>query len=458
MKDMYTFDINEAAALETYDKVREIYRNLFQYLGLPVIEAKASSGDMGGSHSHEYHVLSPLGEDTIHICGSCGYAENEEVANAVSEHTPLEEITGGMVCPQCNSGSLSKHSAIELGHTFHLGTRYSEPLDAAVNVPYSHTDPNNGSNATTGTDRVHLQMGCHGIGVSRLIGAAASIFSDSKGLRWPLTFSTYHAVVVFDGTETPDGLKSKFVKVKCRQVEYTGMLWAIRHMIDDRDKPLSWKLKDADLMGAPIVVVVGRKFKETGEYEIQCRWDPSLSVNTKDLTAGLVGIMNTLDPDAQNTKEGKPRWHVPSANVRAIKARVRDEIEKQKQSALKENTTKSIESAMLIRKVMIEPSADKVRFDDAFSQDKIRRYKTLPLSGEPLVSAPESASTKPLIPGPESPSLKSKKQKKKKAEKPGVAEKESLLPNAHLMERVQLLERLMTLQGEAEALQRKDGK
>src|SRR5690242_774645 len=81
MKDLYTFDITLAAALESYAQVQQAYRNLFAELKLPILVAKASSGDMVGDLSHEYHLPTSLGEDIVLSCTSCGYVANEEVAD-----------------------------------------------------------------------------------------------------------------------------------------------------------------------------------------------------------------------------------------------------------------------------------------------------------------------------------------------------------------------------------------
>jgi prolyl-tRNA synthetase len=309
MKDLYTFDVSETAALKTYQTVRAVYRQFFDTLGVPYVEVEASSGNMGGSLSHEYHFLSPLGEDTIIICESCGFAANEEILEKKPEGQDHHQ------CPRCTGHKISTHRAIEVGHTFHLGTRYTEPLNALVTVPKTAQTPepspeesqNQGPNITpndSSTERLPLQMGCHGIGVSRLVGAVAAMTANEKGLSWPLLMAPAHVIVVFDGPMPPTNpdfptLHNDYMEFRDRLGDIAfstmwGKLHATSIVFDDRDKPLPWKLKDADLVGYPIIVVVGKHFRESGQYEIQCRSSSKLSVISEDLTTSVAAIMTAL--------------------------------------------------------------------------------------------------------------------------------------------------------------------
>jgi len=89
MKDLYTFDVDSATALDTYEAVKTAYCNFFDELKLPYLVAKADSGNMGGSLSHEFHFPSPKGEDNIISCSDCDYVKNEELVDAI-ELTPLD--------------------------------------------------------------------------------------------------------------------------------------------------------------------------------------------------------------------------------------------------------------------------------------------------------------------------------------------------------------------------------
>ncbi|EMD00953.1 hypothetical protein BAUCODRAFT_29329 [Baudoinia panamericana UAMH 10762] len=159
----------------------------------------------------------------------------------------LTQAREGDNCPRCESGSLKLHSAVEIGHTFHLGTRYSEPLALTV------TDQNN--------QQRHVSMGCHGIGVSRLVGAAASLLADEKGLNWPLAIAPFSAIIVTASAGTEDADKVHDL------LEHVG----VDAVVDDREQKVGWKLNDADLVGYPFIVVLGKAWADRQAIELQCR-------------------------------------------------------------------------------------------------------------------------------------------------------------------------------------------
>jgi prolyl-tRNA synthetase len=182
-----------------------------------------------------------------------------------SNNEPLNllRIRDGDVCPKCREGALRVQSAIELGHTFHLGDRYSSPLQANVALPADQ-----GLNGPSKGEKVPIQMGCHGIGVSRLIGAVAEILADSKGLNWPRVIAPYEVVVVpaqgneSDAATVYDALMDDARGITTEPVDT---------VLDDREHPFPWKMRDADLIGYPVIVVVGRHWKQKRVCEVQCR-------------------------------------------------------------------------------------------------------------------------------------------------------------------------------------------
>ncbi|KAL2819006.1 hypothetical protein BDW59DRAFT_151775 [Aspergillus cavernicola] len=159
----------------------------------------------------------------------------------------LIKVHTGDQCPKCTQGTLKTHTAIELGHTFHLGTRYSDVLAASVMIDGGAITP--------------MQMGCHGIGVSRMITAVADSLSDTKGLNWPRAIAPFEAIVVPTKGLEPDA-----------ENIYDALISANTDAIlDDRDKQIGWKLGDADLIGYPVIVVVGKGWKKQRTVEVQCR-------------------------------------------------------------------------------------------------------------------------------------------------------------------------------------------
>ncbi|PTU22571.1 hypothetical protein P175DRAFT_0453215, partial [Aspergillus ochraceoroseus IBT 24754] len=165
----------------------------------------------------------------------------------------LIKVHDGDQCSKCEQGAVKTHTAVELGHTFHLGTRYSEVLDASVMV--------DGAAGTSAT--VPMQMGCHGIGVSRMITAVADSLADSKGLNWPRAIAPFEVIVV-----PTKGLEADAEKVYDELITGANAADAI---LDDRDKQIGWKLGDADLIGYPVIVVVGKSWKKEQSVEVQCR-------------------------------------------------------------------------------------------------------------------------------------------------------------------------------------------
>ncbi|KAL9121992.1 MAG: hypothetical protein Q9187_001454 [Circinaria calcarea] len=199
----------------------------------------------------------------------------------------LVRIEAGDNCPECHSGSLRFQKAVELGHTFFLGTRYSQPLEATVATPSVSPEIDNGNELLSdGNDilkPVHqsstaaLQMGCHGIGVSRMIAAVADSLADDKGLNWPRVMAPFEAVVIpargleDDAAEVLDLLGSPWTRPSSRQEQKEKEILTIDAILDDREKEMAWKLKDADLIGYPVIVVLGRVWRKERKCEVQCR-------------------------------------------------------------------------------------------------------------------------------------------------------------------------------------------
>jgi prolyl-tRNA synthetase len=160
----------------------------------------------------------------------------------------------GDTCAHCDSGKLSVQKAIEVGHTFHLGTRYSEPLQALVAVPEK-------------TRKEPVHMGCHGIGVSRLMGAVASLLATEGRLNWPRVIAPYDAVVI-----TAEHVSEEdTIQIYDELVGKVGEERIDVALDDRRVKRMGWKLKDADLIGYPVLVIMGNGWKERKEVEVQCR-------------------------------------------------------------------------------------------------------------------------------------------------------------------------------------------
>lgn len=187
----------------------------------------------------------------------------------------LIKVHDGDQCPKCTQGALKTHTAVELGHTFHLGTRYSEAFAASVKNEEGAVVP--------------MQMGCHGIGVSRMIAAVADILADTKGLNWPRAMAPFEVVVVStEGQEdVAERVYDELVSDKASPVDA---------ILDDRsDKQMGWKLGDADLIGYPVIVVIGKGWKKQQTLEVQCRrLGVRQDVAFKDLSSVVQSLLAQL--------------------------------------------------------------------------------------------------------------------------------------------------------------------
>ncbi len=156
----------------------------------------------------------------------------------------------GDICSECQS-VMRMHHGIEIGHVFQLGTKYSKALSA------SFLDAN-------GEEQDYI-MGCYGIGINRIAAAAVETFADKKGLVWPAGIAPYKVAVLCLNTDNEDLLKA------AENAYETLQNAGIDTILDDRDERPGSKFKDADLVGFPVKVVVGRGFEKKGLLEIQNR-------------------------------------------------------------------------------------------------------------------------------------------------------------------------------------------
>ncbi|KAF3480127.1 prolyl-tRNA synthetase [Arthroderma uncinatum] len=199
----------------------------------------------------------------------------------------LLRARAGDQCPICGEPTLKPDQAIELAHTFHLGTRYSDVLQAnvAVNPAILEEAGKKGH-----TEMVPVQMGCHGIGVSRMISAVSDILADDKGLNWPQAIAPFQVAVV-----PAKGLEKEAELVYDSVVGRNGE--SVDAILDDRSKDFIWKLRDADLVGYPIILAVGKKSWNSGnQVEVQCRRLDNLrtTVSLEELPKFVSSLLSKL--------------------------------------------------------------------------------------------------------------------------------------------------------------------
>jgi len=241
MKDMYSFHTDEKDLDKYYDEVIEAYFRVYERVGLGngrTVLTYASGGAFS-KYSHEYQTLAQSGEDTIFICEKCNIAVNKEIADEQN------------VCPKCGNKKLVEKKAIEVGNIFKLKDKFTTPFK------FFYQDEK-------GKQQV-AQMGCYGIGPSRILGTLVEVFHDDRGIIWPESVAPYKVYLMALGKEEEG--KKEADKIYKQLVEE-----GIEVLYDDRENASAGeKLADADLIGLPYRVVVSKKTLEKGGVEIKAR-------------------------------------------------------------------------------------------------------------------------------------------------------------------------------------------
>ena len=214
MKDAYSFDQDEAGLDKNYQAMHVAYLRIFKRCGLDIVTTEADSGVMGGKVSHEFMVPAKDGEDVITVDGN-------------------------------------KVNAIEVGHIFKLGTKYSAALGASFLDAQGQLKP--------------VIMGCYGIGVSRLISSVIEQNNDKDGIIWPLEIAPYKVMILV--LDAGDKKIMELASVVYQELEKKG----IEPLLDDRDERPGVKFKDADLLGIPLQVIVGKNALKEGTLELKNR-------------------------------------------------------------------------------------------------------------------------------------------------------------------------------------------
>jgi prolyl-tRNA synthetase len=248
MKDSYSFDRDQAGLEERYALHVGAYDRIMARTGLRFYRVESDVGMMGGLGAHEYMAPCPAGEDEV-VLGE-GYAANVEVARGDPRVQCLADGDGRERWTR-DGQALTLESAIEIGNIFKLGTRYSEPLGATYLDEHGAELP--------------IWMGSYGIGPARVVAAAVEQFADEDGISWPLALApfTVHLVGLGrHGTPERDATEQLYAKLIEAGVEV---------LYDDRDAGPGEKFADADLLGCPLRLTVGRKSLESGEIEVQPR-------------------------------------------------------------------------------------------------------------------------------------------------------------------------------------------
>lgn len=249
MKDLYSFSTSQEDLDAFYERASHAYHRIFERVGIgPWTYRTFASGGVFAKYSHEYQAACDAGEDLIYV--------DEKSRVAINEEVYTDEVIADL---GLDRGSLVRKKAIEIGNIFKLGTKFSEPLGLTYRDEDGETKP--------------VIMGSYGIGPGRLMGTVVELLSDEKGIVWPESIAPFAVHLLSLGEDD-----------KAAEVYETLTAAGIPTLFDDRDMRPGEKFAEADLLGIPTRIVVGRKSLERGEVEVKRRTsDSSVAVPFDDL-------------------------------------------------------------------------------------------------------------------------------------------------------------------------------
>ena len=278
MKDGYSFHASKEDMVREFNLMEETYKKIFTRLGLDFRVVQADSGAIGGDGSKEFHVLADSGEDTIVVCNSCDYGANIETIFASEEEIDTlneqsyEELQLKTIEEKCScGGELNFKKGIEVGHIFQLGDRYSHALEATFN------DENGKPKA--------YEMATFGIGVSRLVASVIEQNHDENGCIWTKSTAPYMVNIMISNIKDSE-------QVVLGEELYSKLIESrVETMLDDRKERFGFKMKDAELIGFPYTVIIGKELAN-GEVQIfDRRTKEKTSVKSQDIYSAIMELI-----------------------------------------------------------------------------------------------------------------------------------------------------------------------
>jgi prolyl-tRNA synthetase len=262
MKDNYSFDLDHASAVKSYNKMFVAYLKTYARMGLKAIPMAADSGPIGGDMSHEFIILAETGESEVYyhkdwldvdvlsqdidIDGDL----QPIVDSFLSRYAATDEKHDPSTCPVPEADLITTRG-IEVGHIFYFGTKYSEAMGARVTGPDGKESP--------------VHMGSYGVGVSRLVGGIIEASHDDRGIIWPESVAPFHIGLV--NVKIDDATCTDVCEDLYRKLNGAG----VETLYDDRNERTGSKLADMDLIGLPWQVVVGPRSVKNGVVEVKNR-------------------------------------------------------------------------------------------------------------------------------------------------------------------------------------------
>ncbi|MDB5195352.1 MAG: prolyl-tRNA synthetase [Parcubacteria group bacterium] len=252
MKDMYSYNTDEATHTAFYNSAIEAYKKVFARVGLgDKTFLTVASGGAFTQFSHEFQTISEVGEDTIYVHQEKGIAINKEVMT--------DEVLAQLTVSR---DELEEMKSIEVGNIFNFGGIKSKELGLF------YTDE--------AGEELPVHLGSYGIGITRLMGAMVELFADEKGMVWPEAAAPFlvHLVSV-----TPsDPAAAAYADALYDDLMKAG----VDVLYDDRDARAGEKLADADLIGIPARVIIGKNTLESGKIESVYRMNGVSTLVTRE--------------------------------------------------------------------------------------------------------------------------------------------------------------------------------
>ena len=296
MLDSYSFDIDEKSAVESYFLHYNAFLRIFFRLGLKVMPNTASTGEIGGSLSHEFNIVAPSGESSVFVEDSYLQTINDLIKNRKSDNNQeyhkilanfyaktdekivdefsktsaenLKQYAKNVLDKKANltpndlssieGKQIVEYKTIELGHTFYFGDKYSKPMNMLVN--------------DASGKQINPQMGSYGIGPARVMAAFIELNYDKNGIKFNSALAPFDVIII-------NLIKDD--KKKAQKVYQNLISAGVDTLFDDTEDSAGQKFAKADLIGIPVHVIISNKMGD-GEVELAFRSLKSVAVSSQN--------------------------------------------------------------------------------------------------------------------------------------------------------------------------------
>ena len=262
MKDAYSFDVDYASSIISYNRMFIAYMQLFKKIGLKAIPMKADTGPIGGDLSHEFIIIADTGESEVYLEKELldykGFIDevdyDSNLQDIVDKYTSFYAATDEKHDPKAydkDLNNLIKAKGIEVGHIFHFGQKYSKPMQANINTYEGKNIP--------------VFMGSYGVGLSRLVGAVIEASHDKDGIIWPKEIAPwyYHLINLKNGDKECDKI--------CFDIYNSIEKQSKTVLYDDTADRAGAKLAKADLIGLPFQIIIGPRGIKDKIFDLKIR-------------------------------------------------------------------------------------------------------------------------------------------------------------------------------------------